>query len=77
MVIFKLILLLLLLLIFYGLFRLGKYLFKVADQMDVEEKKSDIEHKAELASDVDEYVEKNSEVIDKSKSDTVNEFLEN
>ncbi len=77
MIAFKILLIPIFLLIIFGLVMLGKFLFKVADEMEVEEKKKDIDHKASLADDVDKYTLHNSGKMRKSSSDSVKDFVEN
>ena len=77
MIAFKILLIPIFLLIVFGLVQLGKFLFKVADEMEIEEKKKDIDHKADLVEDVDDYKLKNAGKIRKSGSDSVKDFVEN
>ncbi len=76
MIMFKLLLIPIFIGVVIGLVKLGQKGFQLADELEVDEKKADINHKAELAKDVNDYTLKNSGKMKKASSDSVKEFVE-
>ena len=58
-----------------GIIMVGKFLFKVADSLEVDEKIGDIKHQAELAEDVEKFIDGNEDTLKKSSSTTVKDFI--
>ena len=75
MIIVKLLTLVAVILVLIGLFKFGWSFLKELDEVDIDAKIKDIEVKSDLADKVESYIEKNSDRIEKSKTNTISEFL--
>lgn len=73
-IIFKLLILVVFLLIAFGVFVALRSAFKVVDHLEVEEQKNNINHKASLVDEVEDFKSENSEAIEKASSSAFNEF---
>ena len=75
MILFKLLLIPMFILAVFGIIRIAKFFYKLADNMEVDEKKEDINHNAELVDDVKDFVDNNDDKIKKASSNIVKDFI--
>ena len=73
--IFKLLLVILFILALIGIVIAVKKINKWIDTLEVDEKKKDIEHEAELVDDVENYTLHNKGKMRKASSDSVDDFI--
>jgi len=74
-ILFKLLLIPIFLIIVFITIKIAMFFYKLADDMEIDEKKNDIKHKAELVEEVEDYVNANGERIKKASSDAVKDFI--
>jgi len=75
MILFKLLLIPMFLITIFIIIKVGMFFYKLTDDMEVNEKKSEIEHKSELVDEVEDFVNNNDDKIKKATSNIVDEFV--